>query len=244
MRTSARLATVAVAAVAVLAIAVPASAHVTVNPNEGVQGERARVDFRVPNESDTESTVGVEVHFPEEAPIASVSVGKVPGWTAEVTYRTLDTPLEGGHGEQITEVVESINWTADNDDAAIGPGEFLEFPVSLGPLPEVEEIAFPTLQTYSDGEVVRWIELPGEGTEPQNPAPVMSLAAADGAADDGNGSAGGEAEEPATDPGSEQAAEDDSDSGSSTGIWLGLAGLVAGLAGLVLGGLAFQRSRG
>lgn len=243
MRTSARLATVAVAAIAALAIAVPASAHVTVNPNEGVQGARARVDFRVPNESDTESTVGVEVHFPEQTPIASVSVGKVPGWSAEVTYRTLDTPIDGGHGEQITEVVEAINWTADSDDAAVQPGEFLEFPVSLGPLPEAEQIAFPTLQTYSDGEVVRWIELPSEGSEPANPAPVMTLAASGDSAEDGNGAAGGEAAEPESQPDTE-AAGSDADSDSSTGVWLGLAGLVAGLAGLVLGGVAFARTRG
>jgi periplasmic copper chaperone A len=231
--------TVAVAAVAVLAVAVPASAHVTVNPDEAVQGERARVDFRVPNESDTESTTELEVHFPEDAPIASVSVGKVPGWTAEVTNRTLDTPLEGSHGEQITEVVEVITWTADDEEAAIGPGEFLEFPVSLGTLPEVEQIAFPTLQTYSDGEVVRWIELPTEGTEPANPAPVLTLSAADGSDQDGNGTAGEDNAGPSVD-----GADDDSDGGSGAGVWLGLAGLVAGLAGLVLGGLAFTRTRG
>jgi uncharacterized protein YcnI len=235
VRTSARLTTIAVAALGILAVAVPASAHVTVNPDEATQGERARVDFRVPNESDTESTTELAVHFPEEAPISSVSVGKVPGWSFEVTYRTLDTPIEGGHGEQITEVVEVITWTADGEDAAIQPGEFLEFPVSLGPLPEVEQVAFPTLQTYSDGEVVRWIDLPQEGVEPENPAPVLTLAAADQPEEGGNGTAGGEA-----------AAESDadSDSGSGAGTWLGLAGLIAGLAGLVVGGLALVRVRG
>jgi periplasmic copper chaperone A len=241
VRTSARLTTVAIAAVAVLAVAVPASAHVTVNPDEAVQGERARVDFRVPNESDTESTTALEVHFPEDAPIGSVSVGKVPGWTAEVTYRTLDAPVQGSHGEEITEVVEVVAWTADDDAAAIGPGEFVEFPVSLGTLPEVEQIAFPTLQTYSDGEVVRWIELPTEGgTEPANPAPVLTLAAA-GSEQDGNGTAGGENAGPsveAADP------DSDSDGSSGAGVWLGLAGLIAGLAGLALGGLAFMRTRG
>jgi uncharacterized protein YcnI len=225
----------------VLAVAAPASAHVTVNPDEAAAGERARVDFRVPNESDTESTTVLAVHFPEEAPISSVSVGKVPGWSAEVTYRTLDTPIEGGQGEQITEVVEVITWTADDEAAAIRPGEFLEFPVSLGPLPEVEQVAFPTLQTYSDGEVVRWIDPPEEGGEPEYPAPVLTLAAADQPAEeegqDGNGAAGDEAAAEA-DSGS------DSDSGSNAGVWLGLAGLVAGLAGLTLGGLALVRTRG
>jgi uncharacterized protein YcnI len=240
VRTSARLTTVAVATAGVLAVAVPASAHVSVDPSEATQGERARVDFRVPNESDTASTTELEVHFPEEAPVSSVSVGKVPGWSAEVTYRTLDTPIEGGHGEQISEVVEFITWTADDEAAAIGPGEFLEFPVSLGPLPEVEQLSFPSLQTYSDGEIVRWIDIPQEGVEAENPAPTLTLAAADHSEEDGdgNGTAGGEdAAEPAAEAGS------DSDSGSSAGIWLGLAGLVAGLVGMVLGGLALVRGR-
>lgn len=244
MRTSARLATIAVAVTGVLAVAVPASAHVTVNPSEAVRGERARLDFRVPNESDTESTTGVEVHFPEEAPIASVSVGKVPGWTAEIGYRTLDTPIEGGHGEQITEVVEVITWTAGDESAGIGPGEFIEFPVSLGALPEVEQIAFPTLQTYSDGEVVHWIELPSDGsTEPENPAPVLSLTAGDASGQDGNGSADGQTEAPSVEAGGSDS-ESDSDGGSGAGVWLGLAGLVAGVGGLALGGVAFARTRG
>ena len=228
----------ATVAAGTLAVAAPASAHVTVNPSEATQGERARVDFRVPNESDTESTTELAVHFPEEAPISSASVGKVPGWSVEVTYRTLDEPIEGGHGEQISEVVEVITWTADDEDAAVQPGEFLEFPVSLGPLPEVDQLAFRSLQTYSDGEVVRWIDLPEGDAEPENPAPVLTLSAATEEGGEDNGTAAGGSE------GTETASSDaDSDSGSGAGTWLGLAGLIAGLAGLALGGIAFARTR-
>jgi uncharacterized protein YcnI len=214
-----------------LAVATPASAHVTVNPREATQGEYAALTFRAPNESDTAATIALEVHFPEEAPVPSVSVGQVPGWTAEVTYRTLDTPLEGGHGEQITEVVDFITWTADSDDSAIQPGEFGEFPISAGPMPEVEQVMFPTLQTYSDDQVVRWIDPPEEGQEPEHPAPVLSLLPA------GDGGDPTEAPVPAA---QQTETEDD---GSDAGTWLGLAGLVAGLAGLALGGAAFARTR-
>ena len=242
-RAPAGLAAAAVAAVAVvgvLAVASPASAHVTVNPSDAVQGERARVDFRVPNESDTESTVALEVHFPEETPISSVSVGKVPGWTAEIAYRELAEPIEGGHGEQITEVVESITWTAEDPAAEIRPGEFAEFPVGLGPLPEAEQLFFPTLQTYSDGEIARWIEEPSGDVEPERPAPSLTLAAAGSDPADGSDSQGSAGEEPA---GEEPAATGDSGSDSGAGMWLGLAGLVAGLAGLGMGGVAFARTR-
>jgi uncharacterized protein YcnI len=231
-----------VAAVGVLAVASPASAHVTVNPSDAVQGERARVDFRVPNESDTESTVALEVHFPEETPISSVSVGKVPGWTAEVTYRELAEPIEGGHGEQITEVVESITWTADDPAAEIRPGEFVEFPVGLGPLPEAEQLFFPTLQTYSDDEIVHWIEEPTGDLEPERPAPSLTLAAAGSDPAHGSDSDGTAGEEVAAEPESDAAAGD-SGSDSGAGTWLGLAGLIAGLAGLGLGGVAFARTR-
>ena len=234
---------VVLAAAGVLVLAAPASAHVTVQPGEAVQGERARVDFRVPNESDTESTVALEVHFPEESPISSVSVGKLPGWSAEIAYRELAEPLVGDHGEQVTEVVESITWTVDDAAAEIGPGEFAEFPVSLGTLPAAEQLFFPTLQTYSDGTIVRWIEEPVDGAEPESPAPALTLAAA-GAGDDpdANGAAGGE-EDHAAGGEHESATGDDSGSGSGAGMWLGLAGLVAGLAGLALGGIAFTRTR-
>lgn len=223
---------VAAAAAGLLLVAAPASAHVTVNPREATQGGYARVVFRVPTESDTESTTRVEVHFPEETPLTSARVQPVPGWTAEITWETLDEPIEGGHGTTATERVASITWTADDEEAALSPEEFGEFPVSLGPLPEVDQLVFPALQTYSDGTVVRWIELPEEGAEPERPAPVLTLLPRDEEP---------AAEEPQDDDLAAAPAEEDGD--GSAGVWLGLAGLVAGLAGLALGGAAFARTR-
>jgi len=223
---------VAAAAAGLLLVAAPASAHVTVNPREATQGGYARVVFRVPSESDTASTTRVEVHFPEETPLTSVRVQPVPGWTAEITREALDEPIEGGHGTTVTERVASITWTADDEEAALSPEEFGEFPVSMGPLPEVDHLVFPALQTYSDGTVVRWIELPEEGSEPERPAPVLTLLPPE---DEESA-----AEEPQDDG---LTASPVDDGGDSAGVWLGLAGLVAGLAGLVLGGLAFARTR-
>ena len=37
-------------------------------------------------------------------------------------------------------------------------------------------MTFKVVQSYSDGEVVRWIELAGpDGKEPDNPAPIVKL---------------------------------------------------------------------
>ncbi|MEU1683976.1 YcnI family protein [Micromonospora sp. NPDC005707] len=224
--------TIAAVATAVLGLAGPASAHVTVNPKEATQGSYGRFAFRVPNESDTASTTKVEVNLPENAPVGSVSTMPVPGWTVAVEKRKVDPPIEV-HGSQLTEAVSKLTWTAA-PNGGVKPGEFQEFPVSMGPLPQVDRMVFKVLQTYSDGNVSRWIEEPTPGgEEPENPAPVLTLAAA-------SASASPAASAPAAAAPSDDD-DDDADTGAATAF--GVAGLVAGLAGLILGGLAFLRTR-
>ena len=216
-----------------LAIASPASAHVTVTAAGATQGGYSKVTFRVPNESDTESTTKLEVNLPiKEAPVASVSVKPVPGWTAVVTKGPLDKPLEA-HGTQIKEAISKITWTATGD-AAIKPGQFQEFDVSLGPLPEVDQMVFKALQTYSGGEVVRWIDEPVAGAEPESPAPVLKLAKA---------AAEGTAPAAATGPAvsAEAPAAEES---SNTGTVLGAGGLALGVIALIVALLAYRRSNG
>ncbi|WNM40767.1 YcnI family protein [Micromonospora halotolerans] len=224
--------TLAAVATAVLGLAGPASAHVTVNPQEAMQGSYGRFAFRVPNESDTASTTKVEVNLPENAPVGSVSTMPVPGWTVAVEKRKVDPPIEV-HGSQLTEAVSKLTWTAA-PNGGVKPGEFQEFPVSMGPLPQVDRMVFKVLQTYSDGNVSRWIEEPTPGgEEPENPAPVLTLAAA-------SASASPVASAPAA-AAADDDGDDDADTGTATAF--GVAGLVAGLAGLILGGLAFLRTR-
>ncbi|MDQ1009076.1 uncharacterized protein YcnI [Streptomyces sp. V4I23] len=167
-------ATVAGAAVVLLA-ASGASAHVSVDPGTAEPGGFTKEAFRVPNERDDASTVQVEVAFPTDHPLGHVSVQPVPGWKATVKKEKLDKPVKDGDHE-LTEAVSSIVWKG----GSIRPGEFQEFPVSFGPLPtDTDELVFKALQTYSDGEVVRWIDVPQEGGgEPERPAPVLELKAA------------------------------------------------------------------
>ncbi len=174
MRFGVKAGAVAVAAALLVGLAaVPASAHVTVNPKEVTAGGYARLTFRVPNERDDASTVKVEVVLPEDAPLASVSIKPAPGWTAVVEKRTLATPIKS-HDREITQVASKITWTADAA-SAIKPGQFQEFDVSAGPVPEVSRLVFKSLQTYSSGEIVRWIEEAKPGEEAEHPAPVLKV---------------------------------------------------------------------
>ena len=142
-----RAAVVAAAAGALLlAVAAPAAAHVTVNPDSATQGGFTKVVFRVPNETDTANTTKLEVTLPTDTPVAIVSLKPVTGWTAKTEKTTLKTPIKAEGGE-ITEAISRITWTAAGN-AAIKPGQFQEFDVSLGPLPEVPQVVFKALQTY------------------------------------------------------------------------------------------------
>ncbi|WBB67836.1 YcnI family protein [Micromonospora sp. WMMD812] len=222
-----RLAAIAAGAAALtVAVAGPASAHVTVNPGTATAGGWTTVSFRVPNEKDDADTTKVEVNLPTATPIASVSLKPVAGWTATTETTKLTAPIKNHDGE-ITEAVSKITWTAGSG-AAIKPKQFQEFDVSLGPLPAADQVVFKALQTYSDGDVVRWIDEPAPGQEPEHPAPVLKLAAAD--ADTAAASA-----QPVP-----AAATSGDDSGTGDGY--GIVGILLGLAGLVAGLLGYRRA--
>jgi uncharacterized protein YcnI len=234
MRRTLRNAFVVAAAVAlgVLGFAGAADAHVTVDPDTATQGGYARIAFRVPTESDTASTTKLDVQLDTSHPVASVSTMPVPGWTAQTTTAQLATPLTDDDGNKITEAVSQITWTATSADTAIKPGQFQEFPVSLGPLPKTGKLVFKVLQTYSDGSVVRWIDEAAAGqAEPEHPAPVLNLTAA---SDDAT---------PAATASTAAAAASSGDSTDTTALTVGIIGAVLGLVGLILGGLAFLRTR-
>lgn len=201
-----------------------ATAHVGVSSPDATPGGYGKLVFRVPNESDTARTVALRIQIPEEAAMASLRVQPMPGWTAVTTTSTLDEPLEA-HGQQISSYVSVVEFRAE-DGAGIGPGEFEEFALSGGPFPDVEEVTYPTVQTYSDGNESAWIEPTVDGQEPENPAPTLTLSA----------NSAVEAPAPAT-----PEAQDD-DSTATVALVLGGLGLVAGLAGLALGWSARRRT--
>jgi periplasmic copper chaperone A len=204
------------------------------------KGSFARLSFRVPNERDDAGTTTLEVNLPEDQAFTSVRVKPLQGWTATMELRTLDEPIDN-NGEQITQVVSKITWTG----GVINPGEFQEFDVSIGRMPEdVDSIAFPSIQTYSSGDIVRWIDPVVEGEEePEHPVPTLRLVdpapGSEDAAHANTEAGGGEEDEAATVPVGDTASQDDVDSANT----LATVGLVVGVLALALGVFALVRSR-
>jgi uncharacterized protein len=215
-----RLAASLAAAGVVLLAAAPAWAHVTVvAPGVGPGQSDATITVQVPDESDSASTVGLKLQLPTDHPLAGVLVAPQPGWTAAIKRTTLSSPIKTDDGD-ITEVVSEIDWTAAAG-GGIRPGFFGQFTIIAGKLPDgVSQLTFKAVQQYSDGSTVSWIEqpAPGSSTEPEHPAPVLSLTAA---AASSSSNAGG-----TSDPASKGAA--------TTGIVLGAVGTALGAAALVV----------
>ncbi|MBY8865658.1 MULTISPECIES: YcnI family copper-binding membrane protein [Streptomyces] len=237
-RRTSRLVTVgALAGTAVLAVSVPAFAHVTVQPEgAAAKGGYAVVDFKVPNERDNASTTKLEVNFPADHPLASVMPQPIDGWKIQVTKSALAKPLEM-HGKKITEAVTKVTWTADGK--GIEPGYFQKFPVSLGALPEdTDQLVFKALQTYSNKEVVRWIEVQQKGQEePDNPAPTLQLTAAA----DGHDAAAPDATAAADAKPAAQSTASAKSGTDTTARVLGVVGIVVGAAGVAYGVFAGRR---
>ncbi|MCX5557790.1 YcnI family protein [Streptomyces sp. NBC_00038] len=222
----------------VLAAAGAAFAHVTVHPESYAKGATDGVlTFRVPNEEDTASTTKVQVYLPTDHPVLGVLVTPEAGWTAQVTTTKLKTPVKTDDGT-ITEAVSEITWTGGR----IRHGEYQDFNVAFGQLPDdADQLTFKTLQTYSDGSVVRWIEEAEQGgEEPENPAPVLTLTAKTAA--DSEEAASSDSDS-GSDSGSAPAAESSTASSDSTARGLGIAGLVVGVLGLAAAGFALVRAR-
>lgn len=196
-----------IAAAFVVLFATPAFAHVSVNPTEVPAGEAAALTFRVPNETSDANTVKVEVVLPEGVTFEFVSVKPVAGWTH----------TEARSGDAVT----GVTW----EGGEIEPGEFEEFSISAGPIAG-DTLEFKAIQTYDNGDVVRWIDPVVEGEEePEHPAPTATVVAGD---EDGHGAAAPSEE-----------TEDGDDDGTEPIVFVSLvvagAALVAAVAALIMG---------
>jgi len=205
MKSSVRFTLAATAGLA-LAIGAPlaASAHVTLEENTAEAGAYTVLTFKVPNESDTESTNSVTVSIPASE---GLGVRYVPtaGWDAVITPGTDAT---------------TVKWTAEAG-SEIAPDSLQVFSISLGAIPETGSIVLPVDQGYTDGTVVTW----GDTEEDAElPAPVLYVN--DAPVEDHHGGA--------TEGEHDEAAAPAASSDDIIARILGIGGLVVGAVGVVL----------
>jgi uncharacterized protein YcnI len=210
-----------------VAFPVAAAAHVTIQPGEWEAGAFATMAVRVPNESDAAATTSISMQFPEE--VLTARFQPHPLCEREVEMAPLDQPVE-----DVTERVASVTWTCE---PGIRTGEFDEFGLSFQ-IPEDaaegDELLFPTVQVYDDGEERGWVD---PDPEAESPAPRVTVIAAEEE----------EAEEPAATTDDQAAVVavstdgDDDDNMSTVAIVLAIIGLAAGL--IALGVALFRKPR-
>ncbi|HEV7861239.1 MAG TPA: DUF1775 domain-containing protein [Acidimicrobiia bacterium] len=140
------------------ALAAPAWAHVQVEAQPGSPGATdAVLKVLAAGESGTAGVAKLEVVADPAIPADQLSLVDGPtGWTL--------TP--GTNGGFVLA------------GPALPQGEDAVSHLKVKKLPDAPKVVFKVVQTYSDGEIVRWIELAGaDGKEPDHPAPVVTLTA-------------------------------------------------------------------
>jgi len=227
---------------AAAALIAPASAqaHISLHPNTIPAGAFATLDVRVPGEQEGAYVKKVDVLFP--AGFTGVDYENVPGWTVHVIEAKLATPIKED-GETIDTEVSQIVWTWTGPLGKVNNGQFINFPLSLA-IPEDDAgraLEFRTVQTYSNGHIVHWID---PSLTAEHPSPRINITARGGVIED---VAGDEAGPTAGQSGAGQSTPAPStavvkpSSGASKG--LAVTALILGALGLLVGLGALATSR-
>ena len=147
-----------------------AQAHVSFHPNAIPQGAYVTVYVRVPNEVDHANISSVAIKLPNG--VLSALGDPPPGWSFKAKTQKLAKPIKTDDGVVSTEVTQ-----VDFAGGHTPPGQFANLPLTLS-LPDSAKqgsvLSFPTVQTYSNGEVVRWID---PSAEDEHPAPTIDITA-------------------------------------------------------------------
>lgn len=227
-------ASAAAALTLIMSTASPAAAHVTASPSSTAAGDYSVVTFSAGHGCEDSPTTEVAIKIPQELHTATPT--RLAGWDVEKVMQRLETPVTGPHGNQITERVEQVVYTAQEP---LPNGYRVAFEVSVR-LPENAAgttLHFPTIQRCVEGQH-DWIEIPAQGQDPdslESPAPAITVTQA--SADTAHGA---DAPAPAQPIDQEPTAAT-----TSTGMSpaFGIAALSLGLLGTVLGGAALLRGR-
>lgn len=212
----------------------PALAHVTISPEEGAAGAYTVAALSVPHGCDGSATTSVTIKIPSE--LNAITPTRNALWDVKKNVVKLATPVKDAHGNEITERVDTVVYTA-RTPLPDGYRDAFELSFQV-PDAEGSTLVFPTLQKCVKGET-NWNQVVEEGAEePEHPAPSFKVLAGSG---DGHGD-GAAAGDHAADEAAEHAASDSSDSdGASKG--LAYTGLGVGVLGLLTAAAALAKSR-
>jgi len=224
-----------------LVVPASAAAHISLHPNTVPAGAFATLDVRVPGEQEGAYIKQVNMQFPSG--FIGVDYENVPGWSAKVIEAKLAKPIEED-GEKIDSQVSQLVWTWTGPLGKVDDGQFIDFPLSLAIPGDAagKALEFRTVQTYSNGQVVHWID---PSLTAEHPAPRINITAKGGVVED---VAGDEAGPAAGQTAGGQVAAKTAPStatpasgGASKG--LGIAALIVGALGLIAGLAALASSR-
>lgn len=210
-----------------LALAAPlaAVAHVGVTPSSTAAGSTTQLTFAVGHGCDGSATTALTFTIPEE--IVSVTPTVHPNWTAEKVLVDLAQPITDAHGNSLVQRVGQVVYTA-NTPLQDGFRDTVTLQLTLPADAQGSALAFPVLQTCDVGET-DWNQVAEDGQDPHDldhPAPVVEVTAA--AAEHAGPVVGAELAASAA-SGPATVAEPD-----LLARGLGLAGLVAGVAGILV----------
>ncbi|PZE66490.1 YcnI family protein [Curtobacterium sp. MCBD17_021] len=237
------VATLGVAAAIVLGSAASASAHVGAEATSTAANSYTTVTFSVPHGCDGSPTTKLQFHVPES--VIEVTPTVNPNWTITKDtepYAAATTAAGEDESEAAAERVTSVTYTAKTPLPADERDTFaLSFALPDGKAGDT--VAMPVSQTCEEGST-EWDQATTAGeAEPEHPAPVITLTAADAAGEHAHGAT--ESTE------SDEAAATTASSSSSSmpadpdlvGRFLGLGGLLLGAVALVVS-VAASRRRG
>lgn len=169
-----------------LAGAAAANAHVTISADTAEAGAYTVLSVSVPHGCDVSPTTRVAIQIPAE--ITAVTPTRNAFYTVEKGMEQLEAPFTDGHGNEVTERVSEVIYTATTPLPA-DQRDVFELQLQLPEDAAGETLFFPTVQTCEAGESA-WVQLPAAGQDPHEldlPAPAIAVVAA---SDHGHGDHG------------------------------------------------------
>ena len=167
----------------VLASLTPASAHIGLSADTYAAGSTAIVTFGFGHGCGDLPTTALSIQIPEE--FNTVSPVLAPGWDIEIEKEDLATPVAGSHGEEITERISIVTFTADEpvDNGIYG---MVSLRLTLPEDATGETIYFPVVQEC-DGDEISWIQIPEDGESADDlPEPAPSITVTEPEGDNGH----------------------------------------------------------